>query len=296
MDEKQRQYRGLRFSLRSLLLLVTAFSVWLGVEVDRAHRQATAVKVVRSLGGQTYCDFQFSGTNTFFVEGEQVKLPRFNLEAQPTSWTLARRYLGDSLFDRVTHLYVGVPNADDRMMASVSDLRYLRDLSLSGQITDENFRAIGRLAGLKALRLRGTRISGAAGARIARLPRLSLLDMRDAYLNNDGWRELSRATRLEWLDLGGTQISDAGAPCLLRLPGLEYLNLSDTAVSDATLEHVGTLVHLKRLCLNGTCITDLGLRHLDRLAELEMLALNVTHVTDSGLQYLRHLTTLNLLW
>src|SRR5690349_9024205 len=48
--------RWLRYSLRTLLLLVTLFCVWLGIQVDRAHKQQHAVRELRRLGGRVLYD------------------------------------------------------------------------------------------------------------------------------------------------------------------------------------------------------------------------------------------------
>ena len=43
--------RYLTFSLRTLFVLTTALAVWLGVIVNRAHRQREAVRAIEALGG-----------------------------------------------------------------------------------------------------------------------------------------------------------------------------------------------------------------------------------------------------
>jgi len=50
--------RVFRFSLRTLLIAVTAFGVWLGVKLHQAREQRAAVKEIRALGGWVHYDYQ----------------------------------------------------------------------------------------------------------------------------------------------------------------------------------------------------------------------------------------------
>jgi hypothetical protein len=47
-----------QFSLRTLLLLVTAFCIWFGWLSQRAHRQARAVAAVKAAKGDVHYDFE----------------------------------------------------------------------------------------------------------------------------------------------------------------------------------------------------------------------------------------------
>ena len=54
----------LRFRLRTLMLLVTLLSIWLGLVTARARRQQAAVDAIRKLGGTVYYDYQLKKAGT----------------------------------------------------------------------------------------------------------------------------------------------------------------------------------------------------------------------------------------
>ncbi|MCH7725193.1 MAG: hypothetical protein IH991_01740 [Planctomycetes bacterium] len=54
----KRKRRWLRYSLRTFLLLLTVFAVWLGLLVHRVNKQKEAVQWVRDMGGVVRYDFE----------------------------------------------------------------------------------------------------------------------------------------------------------------------------------------------------------------------------------------------
>src|SRR6476659_4651164 len=50
--------RWFRFSLRTLLLLITALCVWLGIQVNAARRQREAVAAILKAGGRVHYDYE----------------------------------------------------------------------------------------------------------------------------------------------------------------------------------------------------------------------------------------------
>jgi hypothetical protein len=59
------QFSLKRFSLRSLLVVVTALAVWLGLEANAAKRQSDAVLAIRNTGGVVVYDFETGEESTF---------------------------------------------------------------------------------------------------------------------------------------------------------------------------------------------------------------------------------------
>src|SRR5690348_10676926 len=74
--------RWLQFSLRSLLVSLTAFSVWLGIQVDHAKQQREIVLAIRSAGGMVSYEYE-TGEN------------------QPAFSQRLRRWFGEDLFYNV---------------------------------------------------------------------------------------------------------------------------------------------------------------------------------------------------
>ena len=50
--------RWLRFSLRTLFIVVTLLCVWLGIQVNAARRQREAVTAILNIGGKFSFDYQ----------------------------------------------------------------------------------------------------------------------------------------------------------------------------------------------------------------------------------------------
>src|ERR1051325_8963858 len=79
----QPRQRWLSYSLRTMLLVVTLFCIWLGVQVDRAQRQKRQVKAIEQLGGHVLYDKDY------------VYLPT----AEPRGFDWLREYIGRDFFD-----------------------------------------------------------------------------------------------------------------------------------------------------------------------------------------------------
>src|SRR5262245_19997517 len=55
-DTPTAKRRWLRFSLRTMLLLITALCIWLGYQVNAARRQREALAAIARAGGTVYFD------------------------------------------------------------------------------------------------------------------------------------------------------------------------------------------------------------------------------------------------
>src|SRR5689334_19583107 len=105
--------KWLRFSLRTLLLLIAVLCVWLGIQVNAARRQREAVTAILKAGGTVYYDYQF------------VPLPRplgsprgwgsdkqFDKSQSPPGPAWLRQWVGDEYFRTVVlvNFYDAKPN------------------------------------------------------------------------------------------------------------------------------------------------------------------------------------------
>ncbi|MBI3865206.1 MAG: hypothetical protein HY290_25305 [Planctomycetia bacterium] len=133
------------------------------------------------------------------------------------------------------------------------------DVDLSTKpATDATLSRLGRLHGIKWLRLDHTRVT----------------DARLAHLKG--------MTGLQQLYLNDTQVTDAGLEHLMGLANLQSLWIANTKVTDSGLANLKGLNSLKSLVLGRTKVTDAGLVHLKGLTSLQTLALNNTQVTRTG--------------
>jgi hypothetical protein len=281
-----RKRRWLRFGVRTLLVLVTLFCVWLGWFMHGVHKQRKAAARLEKYGA------------------ELVYFPVFTMrpwnDILPRS---VRRGLNASLpsddWRRLTSVNVESADFQDKDLDILADLPHLDRLRLPGtSITDAGLQ---RLAGLKA-------------------GKLILLDLRQTKITDTGLAHISKMKRLEWLFLAGTGVSDAGMKEVSKLTNLEYLSLDDTQVTDAGIAHLRSLQKLDEFSLDGTpvtgaCLEDLveikslrvldlretemqgeGLAQLAALPKLELLILNDTSVSDADLPYLRQLSHVAVIW
>ena len=57
--KRKRKRRWFRFSLKTFVVVLTVFCVWLGLLVYRVNKQRDAVQWVKEHGGRVYYDFEF---------------------------------------------------------------------------------------------------------------------------------------------------------------------------------------------------------------------------------------------
>jgi hypothetical protein len=270
--------KGLRISLRTLIIAILLLAVWLGYQVHRARDQLRAIEAIRAAGGWVrYADE--------FAMGP-VNVPRGNRIWEPSWGTLTpgsgprapawlRRAIGDEYFREIAHVstfvdleegsaaepYPGKPPVDDTLRA-IENQRGIRTLQIGGAtVTGKGLDSVAKLTDLRELFIWwATGIDDAAVAHIGRLPRLRVVDIHLSAL------------------------TDEGVGHLAGLPELEELSLEGKKFTDASLAHLSRAKHLKSLELQSRPleITDAGLEHLKGLKELRLLDLQKAHITESS--------------
>src|SRR5215471_13446031 len=97
--------RWFRFSLRTLLLLITALCVWLGIQVNAARRQRDAVAKLQKASGEIYYDYQMVPQGGLMQSGvppgirlrDEVVFP----DRLPPGPAWLRKLIGDDCFPTV---------------------------------------------------------------------------------------------------------------------------------------------------------------------------------------------------
>ena len=194
-----------RFSLRTLLVVVTALGVWLGVQVNRANKQRRAVAWVQQVGGTvTYDDGSYA-----------------------PEWL--REHVGVDVFDDVRGVDLNGTQVKD--VTQLSELTSLKGLYLRGpQVSDVT--PLAALTSLEVLDLNGTQVRDVTS--LAALTSLTELHLNVTQVSDV--TPLAALTSLQLLQLSGTQVKDVTP--LAGLTSLQMLYLGGTQVSEAAVEQL----------------------------------------------------------
>jgi hypothetical protein len=299
------QRRWLQFSLKLLLIAVTALCVWLGVLANRAANQRRAAEALTRAGGKVYYDYQrIPGT--------------FDPDAPLPISPWLGRILGEDLFRSVVHVSLESVSDTDECLKWLPNLPTLeelmvdtspmdlaeghyqgwvrQDLALKGKpATEQGLQHLKHLNNLRELGIAGAQLSGSELRHIAHLHRLERLCIIRTTISDQALSHLAELAGLKDLMLSYTTIGDPGLVHLKGLSDLEKLNLEYTFITDRGLEYLAGLRNLKDLRIAHNDISDAGLIHLQDLSQLEWLSIEDTRVTDAGLAHLRNLDSLQCL-
>lgn len=182
--------RWMQISVRTLLLVVFALCVALGVMTNRARRQQALVKDLIRRGGKVVYVHE--------VDSAGKPIPDATLPGP------------------------------DWLRTLVGDHPYLRLQSVaSGQLSDDDLKRLAEFDTLQILQY-GEQITDAGLAHLAGMPNLKVIDGDSPKITDRGLRNLAGLTKLELLSLENAQVSDEGLKSLEALPSLKYLNLGWT--------------------------------------------------------------------
>lgn len=234
-----------RFRLLTLLTLVTALCVWLGVITHRAHRQRDAIASLSSSDAVFIFDYQMDAAGINFDERAPAPGP---------AWL--RRLLGDGYFRNVVQVWLP-----------------------PGKIPI-NFELLTAFPKLRSVHLKRTNITDADLAGLANLRALESLDLRGTGIQGSGLRELQSLPRLSELDLDGTQVDDRGLSVLSDLPHIRRLVIGSPNVTPTGWRQLGKLRSLEILLLRGSPIDAEGVEALHGLANLRKLAVKLAKGED----------------
>jgi hypothetical protein len=120
----KRKRRFLRFSIRTLLIVLTIFCVALGWKVERARKQREAVAWVHEMGGSVNYDYEFDDDGSSATD------------AKPPGSEWLRKHLGRDFFDDVVRVSLTEVGVSD--VTPLSGLTSLVELYLEGpQVSEE---------------------------------------------------------------------------------------------------------------------------------------------------------------
>ena len=239
----------MRFRLRTLLLLLTAVGVWLGLTVEQARRQRQAVTAILSAGGTIK-----------YVHDEHFDLP----QSAPPGPRWLRRLIGDEFFFHVDGVIFRESRAKPSDLVHLKTFRKLRLLSLAGiKVSDDDVRNV-----------------------VAHHPALIWLDLGDTGVSDKALAYLA-PLKLTWLGLSGNELSDASLVHLRAFPGISVLVLGRNKLRGDGLAHLAAMRKLKTLNLSENPLQAEALRQVSKLGGLEVLYLTKTNVPESALVHLK---------
>ncbi|MEX2122105.1 MAG: hypothetical protein WD847_21170 [Pirellulales bacterium] len=220
--------RWLRYSLRSMLGLVTVFGLWLGVQVNRAEQQRRAVAAIERLGGKVHYDWKWRRGWT------EVEL---NREVEARKSARLRKLLGDHYFDTVVAVDLMYPenNLTDPDLDYLLEFPKLEQVWLTHQpITDKGISQLAHIKTLRILDLQKTAISDACLDDILRLPNLEWLNVGETRVTARGLTHLLKMPKLRELYISAEQLRTAGGweGMTKALPGIRILVLFDSEPSE----------------------------------------------------------------
>jgi hypothetical protein len=172
----------LRFSLRSLLVLILLFAGWLGWIVHRARAQRDAVATILKLKGTVKYDWE---------RKDGRNLP--NGKPWWPSWLVD--LFGIDYFAHVTQVrLVAVPELSDAELIHISNLSRLEELDLHrSPVTDARLAYLEGLTDLQSLILFHTQISDSGLVRLNRMHRLRTLSIENTSVTDSGAAALQKA-------------------------------------------------------------------------------------------------------
>ncbi len=199
--------RWLRFSLCTLLVLVTVVGIWLGVAFHRAREQARAVAVIQSVGGYASYDF-LRGEATLGDPYAASDVPR---------WLL--HHLGIDFFHNIVRVSFYEPATEEALKAldALPHITVLEIDRFSG--TSEAFSHLRSLKKLQTLHVgRSTadtfQFDDSALAHLSRNAPLQELWLRRTSVTDRGLQYLRSFRTLETVYLEDSQVTHAGAKTL----------------------------------------------------------------------------------
>lgn len=170
---------------------------------------------------------------------------------------------------RMTFLKVlylgGTDGLDLRNVLFLRDMKNLRTVWITTEVTDAGLHNLGELSQISALWLDHTRLTGSGLSDLKGLKNLKSLHLQGNPIQDDKLSQLSGFAGLTEFDLSDTLIGDSGILLLANLPHLEKLDLHRTRVSDRSISTLSKLQDLEFVDLSNTRVSPDGLNSLRKM-------------------------------
>lgn len=288
---KQR-LRWFQFTIRTALVVMTVFAIWLGLKTDRARRQREAVQAVEEREGHVAYEHEMVGDPFAAVPADGRK---GSSEPKPPGPARLRELLGREYFDTVVRVDLSRRSITDEDLALLKNLPQLQELELTEtSVSDAGIEHLKDLVNLRRLVMADTAITSEALAHLRGLKDLDTLYIMRMNVADDGLVHLRDLAKLRHLSMNGTAVSDAG---LAHLSGLDLysLGIAQTQVKGPGLKHLVGQKNLTLLAIEGNEIGEEHLAHLAHLRNLRHLFIGLPEVSDQAILHLQRLKSLRSL-
>jgi len=179
MKAQRKKRRWLRFSLRTVFVLITVLGVCLGIVINQARNRKKAIVAIDELGG------------TYGVYSVGPKWLRDLVKDERYFYDAGRVSFGPSN-PAYTHEF---RNEDlERMVDLLNVFSHFRMLDIAGtHISDDGLRHLKRLRNLEHLRLSSTVVSDRGLEHLKGIKTLREIELTDTDVTDQGVAELRRA-------------------------------------------------------------------------------------------------------
>jgi Leucine-rich repeat (LRR) protein len=255
VDSRSRARRRFRFSLGTLLIVMSILSAIFALsakEYHRVRRERNLLQKLRAAAG----DGRVGGD-----------VPHSTLNPR----TYLRRVFGDDGF------------ATEYSFFSETDFR---------QISDDDLQLLADLPRLTRIDLIGPSFTDRSLSSFKGCKTLESLILRETEVTAAGLRQLQHASSLRRLFLIGSAVNDSTLTCLEAFPKLEELWLDETSITDQGLENLKYVPQLKELYLSDAPLVNRGPVNLPRLESLRLARCRVSNSAMRDVGTLKHLVQL----
>lgn len=266
-----------RFSLRTLLIGVTAFALICGYWIERAERQRRAAEFLTANGIQ----WQFAMDN-----GRHSPNPAGVPQA---SQSLSKAF--PHYFQSITSVqHFGgralSPDQEQEIVANIARLPALKELTLYTTTSGINWKVLSQARALTDLTLHPKDVSTSDIEGVGTLTQLRKLVLAGFAPDRIDLSALAGLRSLRELELRVYPADEIEFRAVTTLPNVETLRVLNMGVEDSFCEDLGKSKTLKVLSLSGGDVTDRGAASLSQIGSLETLDLSNTFVTDAAIDSL----------
>jgi len=276
--------RWFRYSMRTMLVVVTLLCVLLALVIGPAQRQRRTVAKIHALNPLS---------NVLYDYGPKPRGPEW-----------LRRWIGDDYFQHVVAVSLVFDGREDVTLDDLANLPGLERLSIEGMpMPNHSLGTLGRLRKLKRLLIDSDEITDRGLEQLSSVAALERLTVKSHQITGAGLRPLAVLQNLRMLVLRSDRISAGGLESVAQLANLDILNIYSDTLTDECLEALKGMKGLTVLRITGSNgfvsappgVTDEGLKYIAQLSNLQRLTISSPGITDRGLAHLAALRKLDSL-